>query len=95
MLEVRFRQMPGHGKVQRKEYALESDRTNQDIDNALAFRRWFLPGQEVDMSMVFDDFVRRTTSCPGCGMIATEPTDSKLKWSVSFHSKCTDPADIQ
>ena len=84
MLEVRFRQLPGHGKVRRNEYALEANRSNQDIDSALAFRRWFRPGQDVDMSMVFDNSAGRTTSCPGCGIVATGPIDSKMKWSVNF-----------
>ena len=82
MLEVRFRELPGYGKVQRKEYALEAPRLGQDIDSALAFRRWFRPGQEVDMSMVFNHFQGSTTSCPGCGTVAPGSTESKMIWSV-------------
>lgn len=82
MLEVRFRQMPGHNKVRRKEYALEANRWNQDINDALTFRRWFRPGQEVDMSMVFERSAGRTISCPGCGVVATGSLDSKIRWSV-------------
>ncbi|KAI4282036.1 MAG: hypothetical protein L6R38_003256 [Xanthoria sp. 2 TBL-2021] len=50
VLEMRFDQLPGHRKVQRKEYALSTEQSEQEIDSALAFRRWFRPGQEVDMN---------------------------------------------
>ncbi|KAI4261493.1 MAG: hypothetical protein L6R42_003307 [Xanthoria sp. 1 TBL-2021] len=52
VLEMRFDQLPGHRKVQRKEYALSTEQSEQEIDSALAFRRWFRPGQEVDMSQM-------------------------------------------
>ena len=93
MLEVRFRQLPGHGKVQRNEYALEASRSNQDIDCALAFRRWFRPGQEVDMSMVFNNSAGQATSCPGCGIFASGPGDSRMKWLVVLKIRYTYPAD--
>ena len=80
VLEVRFRHLPGHAKVQRKEYALQAERSNREIDSDLAFRRWFQPGQAVDMSMVFDRFLARNTSCPGCKLDSTESSDSKIKW---------------
>lgn len=66
VLEVRFRQLPGHSKIQRREYSLETYQSNQVIDNATAFRRWFLPGQIIDMSMVFDGLSDLVVSCPGC-----------------------------
>ncbi|KAL8902722.1 MAG: hypothetical protein Q9207_004434 [Kuettlingeria erythrocarpa] len=63
VLEMRFDQLPGNRKVQRKEYALHADQSKQEIDTALAFRRWFRPGQHIHMIMVV-----------GCGTNA-----SKLK----------------
>ena len=80
VLEMRFRQLPGHSKIQRKEYALQANRSNHEIDSALTFRRWFQPGQDVDMSMVFDSFPTPSTSCPGCKLIYTATSASKVKW---------------
>lgn len=80
VLEMRFVQLPGHRKVQRKEYALQANQSKQEIDTALAFRRWFRPGQDIDMSMVFNSFATQNTSCPGCKLRRSGTCDSKVKW---------------
>lgn len=80
VLEMRFDQLPGHRKVQRKEYALHANQSEQEIDSALAFRRWFRPGREIDMSMTFDSVATDTASCPGCMLRCTESCGSKAKW---------------
>lgn len=77
---MRFDQLPGHRKVQRKEYALSTEQSKQEIDSALAFRRWFRPGQEVDMSMTFDSVINDAVSCPGCMLQCTETYGFKIKW---------------
>ncbi|KAL8917160.1 MAG: hypothetical protein Q9208_008129 [Pyrenodesmia sp. 3 TL-2023] len=80
VLEMRFDQLPGHRKVQRKEYALHANQSKQEIDTAVAFRRWFRPGQDIDMSMVFNSVATQNTSCPGCKLRRTETSDSNVKW---------------
>ncbi len=77
---MRFDQLPGHGKVERKEYALQADQSKQEIDTVLTFRRWFRPGQDIDMSMVFNSFETHNTSCPGCKLQRSETSDTKVKW---------------
>ena len=38
-----------------KEYALRSNIHTKDIERTVDFRRCFLPGRRVEMSMVFED----------------------------------------
>ncbi|MCJ1460592.1 hypothetical protein MMC28_010974 [Mycoblastus sanguinarius] len=66
VLEVRFRQLPGHRKIKQREYALRSDVLKKDVEQSIAFTRCFLPGQRIDMSMIFDGGSGSLSSCPGC-----------------------------
>ena len=44
ILQVRFRQLPGHRKIKQKEYALQANVSSKDVDSSIAFNRSFLPG---------------------------------------------------
>ena len=81
ILEVRFRQLPGHRKVKEKKYALRSSFINKDVDTSIAFSRCFLPGQRYDMSMVFDT-AHALNSCPACFLNTEDASDALVKWSV-------------
>lgn len=84
VLEVRFRQCPGHRKIQHKEYALRVKSTNRDIDRSTAFNCTFLPGRHLDMSMIFDDGSGSLSSCPGCKTV-TAKTDEELNLQVQWY----------
>ena len=71
VLEVRFRTLPGHRKIKQREYALRAKSLKRDIGPFLAFNRCFLPGQRIDMSMIFDDDTGSLSSCPGCHMVTS------------------------
>ena len=79
ILEVRFRQLPGHRKIKQKEYALRSNINNKDIDYSTSFNRCFLPGQHYDMSMIFNA-ARAQNSCPACLLDTGEASDARVKW---------------
>lgn len=81
ILEVRFRQLPGHRKIKRKEYALRSNVINKDVDTStsIAFNRCFLPGQRYDMSMIFNA-AHAQNSCPACLLDTEEASDARVKW---------------
>ena len=81
ILEVRFRQLPGHRKIKRKEYALWSNAINKDVDvsTSIAFNRCFLPGQHYDMSMIFDT-AHAQNNCPACLLYTEEAPDARVKW---------------
>ena len=83
VLEIRFRDLPGHQKIKQKEYALTSKTMNKDIERSLAFKRCFLPGQHIYMSMIFKLGSDNSMSCPGCKMMTTksqEKLDSQVEW---------------
>lgn len=84
VLEVRFRRVPGHRKIKRKEYALRSNMLNKDVEDSHAFNRCFFPGRRIDMSMIFDGESGASSSCPGCMNItekSKEELDTQIQWS--------------
>lgn len=92
VLETRFHGIPGHEEVQSGQYVLQEDRTGFEISRQRAWDGAFLPGQKVNMSMVFRRLaVRDTTSavsnCPFCRCDSTKSTDSEVEWSV-FELPC-------
>ena len=66
VLEIRFRQLPGHRKIKQKQYALRANALKRDLDASIDIRNSFLPGQRVDMSMIFNGGPGGSSSCPGC-----------------------------
>ena len=64
VLEVRFRQCPGHRKITQKEYALQSKTQTEDIERTVDFRRCFYPGRRVEMFMVFVRIYTWISVCP-------------------------------
>ncbi|KAL9076327.1 MAG: hypothetical protein Q9161_001043 [Pseudevernia consocians] len=100
VLEVRFRQLPGHRKVQRKEYTLLANSSKKDIGPSLAFTRCFLPGQRIHMSMMFDNGSKGLDSCPGCKLATSgseEEFDSQVQWCKMWYrqvmeTSATEPA---
>lgn len=65
------------------EYALRYSNTNEDIDKSIAFSRCFLPGQHINMSMVFDTVSDGLSSCPGC-KLTTSRTEEELNAQVQW-----------
>lgn len=55
----------------------------KDIGPSLVFHKCFLPGQRIDMSMIFDEGSERLRSCPGCNLVTStleEELDSEVQW---------------
>lgn len=72
VLEVRFRQCPGHRKIIRKEYALRSTTGAEDIERTVGFGRCFYPGSRVEMIVIFERHFFEISVCPGCRAPAPE-----------------------
>ena len=90
VLEVRFRQCPGHRKIARKEYALRSRTQKKNIERIVDFRRCLFPGQRVEMSMIFERDFFDMSVCPGCKIPAPESEDyqePEIEWYNSLSSK--------
>ena len=79
ILEVRFRGLPGHRKIKQKEYALQANTINKDLDRKKPFNHCFFPGQHYDMSMIFNA-TRAQNSCPACLLGTVETSDARVEW---------------
>jgi hypothetical protein len=86
ILEVRFRDIQGHKKIMQKQYGLQDGASGREVERSRAWQSAFLPGQRVEMSMVFhseepasSDFNNAT--CPGCHTPTTSSTDSDIQCS--------------
>ena len=79
VLAARFAGLPGEGKVERREYALQERHLTTDIERSQPFETCFLPGRTIDMCVFF----RRRgagNSCPKCSLETTIPVSSSTQW---------------
>lgn len=83
ILEFRFRQLQGHKKIFQKQYGIQDEATGREVERSRTWQSAFLPGQRVEMSMVFHseeptDSDPNSVTCPGCHTPATNSTDSDI-----------------
>ena len=83
VLELRFRNMQGYTMVQNKEYVIQDISTRREVDRSFPWEASFLPGQKVVMSMLFNDTMSSTTSCPRCHCSSEKPQNSDIQWSAN------------
>lgn len=82
-LKGHFRNMQGYKKVQNGEYVFQDHATRRDIDRSKSWTTAFLPGQIVDMSLIFrdwDDQQGESNSCRGCKRPFSEGNDAAIQW---------------
>jgi hypothetical protein len=89
ILEIRFRGLQGHRKITKKQYELHDRATGRDIDQSQLWQRALLPGQRVEMSILFHDDIPPNSSsnsatCPGCHTSTTSSTDADVQCSNCF-----------
>lgn len=86
VLETRFRGIQGHDKVQSGEYVFQEHRTGLEISWGRNWEGAFMPGQKINMSLVFQrhmpaqETVLTETTCPRCGHTSTKAIDSDVQW---------------
>lgn len=95
VLETRFRGIQGYEKVVNGHWTLQDHTTGRDISRKSCWEGAFLPGQRVDMSLLFERETtvnhfdscsegRRgsngVTACPRCQADATGPGDRDIQW---------------
>jgi hypothetical protein len=71
VLLIRFRDMPGYGRVRRKEYGLMEEVTGREIVRSGDIRRDILPGQKIVQDIFFADVgeqadPKQQERCPYC-----------------------------
>jgi hypothetical protein len=90
VLEARFRGVQGHDKVQRGQWILQDHATGRGISCGKSWEGAFLPGQRVDMSILFhsesnvDSPAQAPTSnqaaCPNCQADVSESRGVETQW---------------
>lgn len=66
VLTERFIGLPGHEKILLEEYILQDFSKKKEITKNAIWRRSFLPGRSIYMTMVFGQLVLSRNLCPGC-----------------------------
>jgi hypothetical protein len=86
VLTARFIDLPGEGKIARREYAIHEQNLGRDIQRTQPFTACFLPGRHLDMMVVFQNKNESSdtlkNSCPSCKADSKEQSSSTKKWSV-------------
>ena len=74
-------------KIQNGDFAIHDKHTKQDIELGWAWEECFVPGQYVEMSMIFDRPKGGTKSCPKCRSVClVEPLKDVTWWVLIFNS---------
>jgi len=70
---------PGQG-----EFAIQDSATKRDVDLSLPWESCFSPGQQVEMSMVFDSVEAFGSGCPKCNEDNDDDliVDQDVEWFV-------------
>ena len=82
VLELRFRKIQGYAKVKRLEYTFQEHSTKRVISRTRNWEGAFIPGQRIDMSLIFDfkDPSAVRTTCPSCKMASQDSRDTETEW---------------
>jgi hypothetical protein len=81
VLETRFRDLEGYNKVKRKEFVLQERATTRDISRAGSWEGSFLPGQRVEMSIIFTESRQKAKlSCPRCQTVNRNCSRQNTQW---------------
>ena len=85
VLKTRFKDY-GLQMIEREQFALEESQTKRAVDLRRPWHQCFLPGQKIDMSMIFTQsmiFTRAETpgsTCPGCQCESIIDTSHEIEW---------------
>jgi len=67
-------------KIQNGEFSIHDARTKRDIDLNRPWDECFLPGQQVEMSMIFDRSEPACTNCPKCRHQCALNAEEDVEW---------------
>ena len=71
----------GAEKIERGEFVIQETHTKRQIDLTQDWELCFLPGQRVDMSMVFRIAVIGRKACPNCGILSPNDNIKEIECS--------------
>ena len=79
VLKVRFKDI-GLQKIERGQFALENAQTKRLIDLRRPWHTCMLPGQRIDMSMIFSQADVPRSTCPGCRHENSNANTEDVEW---------------
>lgn len=79
VLKVQFQDL-GVRKIERGQFVLEEAQTKRTIDLRRPWESCFLPGQRIEMSMVFTQLGTPKSSCPSCQCEASTDPAEAIQW---------------
>lgn len=79
VLKVRFKDA-GLQKIERGQFALENSQTKRLVDLQRPWHMCMLPGQKIDMSMIFSQAEVPRSTCPGCHYENTSADHEDVEW---------------
>lgn len=83
VLVTRFEGLPGHNKIERREFVLQERATGREISGNDPWEIAFRPGASVLMSLVFQRDVKTAEArshCPYCGNISEGMNTDDVHW---------------
>jgi hypothetical protein len=79
IIAKRFEKHPGHGKIQRGEFAIEEDSTGMELSRMTELTMCLSPGQKIDMSVIFNE-TSASNGCPRCGPKSEASSEARSRW---------------
>lgn len=100
MVEILFRDLPGHEKVARKEYVFQDPNTNREIKRTTPWSIALLPDQHISMGLLFRKRAsrRKRFFCPYCHVELKQSQEGLIPCQYSkcgmSHQRITEIMDI-
>ncbi|OBT65164.1 hypothetical protein VE03_04799 [Pseudogymnoascus sp. 23342-1-I1] len=97
MIEICFRDLPGHEKVARKEYVFQDQRTNREIKRSTPWSAALLPDQHVNMGLLFRKRSSKSKRfwCPYCHLELKQSQEGLIPCKCGMsHQRRTETVDI-
>jgi hypothetical protein len=79
IIAKRFEKHPSHGKIQRREFAIEEDSTGRELSRMTELTMCLIPGQKIDMSVIFNE-MSAGNHCPGCKAKSEASSETRNQW---------------
>lgn len=82
LLALSYKSERGARRIGKRRFALEQNKTNQEIDTRTPWKGAFRPCQVVQLSLLCrrTGSAEKTSQCPGCGYACTEAESSSTAW---------------
>ena len=84
VLAINFEKFGAASKIRNREFVIEDSLSKKHINLNLDWDLCFLPGQQVEMSMLFEQQPTSYVTCPSCKTPCDSDGGKEIEWSVSL-----------